>query len=318
MSDMPFVRPDVRAFLDYLNRAPGPKVHQMDVPAARAMSRTMRNLAEVPRGPIAVARDLVMPGPAGDMPLRLYDARADRAPGLVMAFFHGGGFVLGDIESHDPLCAAIARALDIPVVSVGYRLSPEHPWPAAPDDCEAAARWIAAGNLADAPATGLVLAGDSAGGNLAIVTALALRDSPAKVPVLAQWALYSVPDLLTRHPSYYALGEGHFLTRQGLDWFGDHYRADAGHWRASPILADQRNMPPSLIVTASLDPLRDQGRAYAAKLIEAGVPTIFREAMGNIHGFVTMRRALPSSETDLQGMLAALKLMIAEATGNEK
>jgi acetyl esterase len=181
MSD-PFVRPDVALFLNFLNNVPGPKMFELSADEARAQMRAMGGVAELPVGDLAVHEDLSIPGPAGTIPARLYDARESRTPGPVMIFFHGGGFVIGDLDTHGPYCAEAARQLDMPVVSVDYRLAPEHPFPAAPDDCEAAARWVA-DNI---PCTGLVLSGDSAGGNLTVVTTMALRDKPAAVPVIAQ------------------------------------------------------------------------------------------------------------------------------------
>ncbi len=309
-----FVRPDVRRFLDYLNALPGPRSHEVGAAEARRMMNAMREVADVPVGELAVMRDLAMPGAHGEIALRLFDARAQRAPGPVVLFYHGGGFVLGDLDSHAPICAEMARSLDLPVIAVDYRLAPEHPWPAAPDDTEQATRWIAS-----APAvlgfgvTGLVLAGDSAGGTLAIVTAMALRDDPAAVPVLAQWPIYPAADLGTHYPSYDEFAEGFLLSRAGMEWFTACYQSDIAHWRGSPMVRGLEGMPPALVVTASLDPLRDQGRAYAAALIQAGVPTVFREAAGNIHGFVNLRKAIPSSEGDLRGCLTALRPIIAEA-----
>jgi acetyl esterase len=314
-----FIRPDVKQFLDYLNNVPGPKMHELGADEARRMMVAMRGVADVPPGDVAVTRNLTMPGPhGGEIGLRLYDPRENRVPGPAIVFFHGGGFVLGDLDTHEPVCAEIARALDLPVISVDYRLSPEHPWPAAPDDCEAAARWVA-GSLHELgrKVTGLVLAGDSAGGTLTIVTALALRDAPAAVPVLAQWPIYPATDLRKRYPSHERFGEGYMLSKDGMEWFNKCYQPDFGHWRASPIKRDQAGMPPTLVVTASLDPLLDQGRAYAATCIQAGVPTIYREAVGNIHGWANLRKAIPSSEGDLQGCLAVLKAMIIEAEGDQ-
>jgi acetyl esterase len=195
-----------------------------------------------------------------------------------MVFFHGGGFVLGDLDTHEPACAEIARLLDIPVISVDYRLAPEHPWPAAPDDCEAAARWVAASpDALGRKVTSLVLAGDSAGGTLTIVTTLALRDAPAAAPVIAQWPIYPAVDLRTRYPSTDRFGEGYMLSKAGMVWFNESYQPDFDHWRASPLKADQAGMPPTLVVTASLDPILDQGRAYAAALSRLGCrPSIAR------------------------------------------
>ena len=182
----PYVRPDVAAFLAFRNAQDGPKMEEMPPEGAREMMRVMGRLADAPRGDIVSVEDCKIPGPAGDIPIRIYDNRPDREPGPVMVFYHGGGFVIGDLETHDPYCAEAGRVLDMPVIAVDYRLAPEHPFPAAPDDCEAATRWIA-DNI---PCTGLVLSGDSAGGNLTIVTALTLRDNPASKPVLAIHPIY--------------------------------------------------------------------------------------------------------------------------------
>lgn len=310
----PFVRPDVRLFLDYLNNMPGPKTWEMEPAQARAMMAGMRQAADLPAGDLALIRNLVMPGPGGELKLRLYDSRAERDPGPLFLFFHGGGFVLGDLDSHEPFCAEMARELDMPVLAVDYRLAPEHPFPAGIEDAIAAARWAAQSPEAlGRQVTGLVLCGDSAGGNFAIVVALALRDAPAAVPVLAQWPIYPVADPDRECPSRKKYDEGYLLTGKGMDWFDDCYAGDLGDWRYAPMLKSQAGMPPTLVVTASLDPLRDQGRAYAAACIEAGVPTIFREAKGNIHGFANLRKAVPSSVDDIKGCVEALKLLVADA-----
>jgi acetyl esterase len=202
------------------------------------------------------------------------------------------------------------------VLSVEYSLAPERPWPCAPDDCETAARWAAA-----APASlgleidSLVVMGDSAGGGLAIVTSLALRDAPADVPVIVQCAIYPAVDLSKTYASTELLAEGYLLTAPMLHWYNLLYAAQRDHWRASPILADHAGLPPTLILGASLDPLIDQSRAYAAASVLAGVPTVYREAAGNIHGFLNLRRAIPSSVRDVDGLLVALNSMIAEARG---
>lgn len=313
----PFVRPDVRGFLAYLNNLPGPKMHEMEAPAARAVYAATKDVTDLPVGDLATITDLSIPGPAGAIPARLFDAKPRREPGPVMLFYHGGGFVIGNIETHASFCAEIARVLDMPVISVDYRLAPENPWPAAPDDCEAAARWVA-GNPAELgrKVTSLVVCGDSAGGNLAIVTAMALRDAPAAVPVIAQFPIYPATDSSKAYPSYTEFAEGFLLTRDSMDWFQASYDAEASHIRASPLIGDLAGMPPAMVITASLDPIGDQGRAYAGALAVAGVPVIFREAKGNIHGFVTLRKAIPSSVGDVAGALAALKTVIAEAEGD--
>jgi acetyl esterase len=310
----PFVRPDVRLFLDYLNNLPGPRTHEAGPAEARLMMVKSRHVADAPVGDLALIRDLSMPGPDGEIGLRLYDSRETRVAGPLFLFFHGGGFVLGDLDTHEPFCAEMARLLDLPVLAVDYRLAPEHRWPAGVEDAIAAARWAAASpKPLGRQVTGLVLCGDSAGGNFAIVTALALRDEPAAVPVLAQWPIYPAADPVKGYPSLTDFGEGYLLTEPGIHWFDQCYRPDPKDWRYAPLLKSQAGLPPTLVVTASLDPIRDQGRAYAAACVEAGVPTIFREAEGNIHGFINLRKAIPSSAEDIERCVAALKLLLAES-----
>jgi len=313
----PFVRPDVRQFLDYLAAMPGPKMHELDAPAARAVYVMMKDVADPPIGDLGTMLDLAIPGPAGDIPARLFDPRASREPGPAVVFFHGGGFVIGDLDSHASFTAEMARVLDLPVIAVDYRLAPEAKWPAAPDDCEAAARWVAGSpSEIGRSVTSLILAGDSAGGNLAIVTAAALRDAPAAVPVIAHLPFYPATDASREYPSYTEFADGYLLTKDSMEWFMAAYQAEADHIRSSPLLGDLAGMPPAVVVTGGLDPIRDQGRAYAAALALAGVPVVFREAKGNIHGFITLRKAIPSSVGDVAGALAALKDLIVEAEGD--
>lgn len=310
----PYVRPDVQAFLTYLASAPGPKMHEMTPADARMAFRMLCQVGDPPVGDLAVVRDMTIPGPAGPIPARLYDPRERREPGPLLVFFHGGGFVVGDLDSHGPFCAEAARTLDMPVVAIDYRLAPEHPFPAATDDCEAAARWIAGNpDALGVKASSLVLAGDSAGGNLTVVVAQALRDAPAAVPVIVQWPIYPAVDSDARYESFRTFADGYLLTADSMRWFTQAYAAPGEDVRNAPIRADHAGMPATLIVTAGLDPLRDQGRAYAAALIQAGVPTVYREATGNIHGFINLRRAIPSGQGDVAGCLRVLKDMIVEA-----
>jgi acetyl esterase len=304
-----FVRPDTEAFLTFLNNVPGPQMYELSPSDARQQFRAMGQVAELPLGDLAIVRDLQIPGPAGTIPARLYDARDSRSAGLVMVFFHGGGFVIGDLETHGPYCAEAARQLDIPVVSVDYRLAPEHPFPAASDDCEAAARWVA-DNI---PCTGLVLSGDSAGGNLTVVTAMALRDHPASRPVIAQNPLYPVVADHHDWESFRSFADGFLLSTPGIAWFNDAYQADYSQRAAAPLGFDHAGMPPSVVMTASLDPLHDQGVAYVEALQAAGVPVRHVEAEGNIHGLINLRKAIPSSQGDITRNLDALKEVLAEA-----
>jgi acetyl esterase len=309
-----FVRPDVRAFLDGLAASGGPEINQVDPPAARLMAKQLATVAELPSPPIATREDLYISAADGrSIPARFYDPREKREEGPLVIFYHGGGFVMGDLDLYDAACADIAIGLDLPLLSVDYRLAPEHGWPAGPDDCEAAARWAAEqGVLFGRPFNSLAFAGDSAGATLTIVSAMALRNHPAALPVIAIWPIYPAVDLRKRFPSTDRLGEGYMLTLDKLRWFNELYDPAFTHWRASPALGDQRGMPPALVVTATLDPLLDQGRAYATACIDAGVPVVYREAKGNIHGWLTLRRAIPSSQEDLSGCLAAFRTMIEE------
>ncbi len=313
-----FIRPDVQAYLDQLKATPRPPMSDQLIAMMRQippeMAAEMFALLELPVGELAVISDLVIPGPGGDLPVRLFDPRENRAAGPVVVFFHGGGFVAGSIETHSSLAAEIARGLDLPVVSVEYRLAPENPWPAAPDDAEAAARWVAENGAAlGRQFTSLILCGDSAGATLTIITALALRDKPAALPVLMQWPIYPKSDSSKPYPSDELFANGFALDGGDMQYFHKAYASDPLHWRGSPILADQAGLPPTFVVTAGLDPLRDDGRAYAAKCIEAGVQVTYREAKGTIHGFACYRKAIPSARDDLAGMLAIAREMIAEA-----
>ncbi len=312
----PYVRPDVRAFLDLLAAQDGPKIEDVDPPVARELMRAIAQIADVEAGELAIRKDLTFPGPAGDIPVRYYDARESREPGPALVFFHGGGFVIGDLDTHEGVCGEAARQLDIPVIAVDYRMGPEDPFPAAPEDCLAAARWVASSpDALGLHVTGLVLAGDSAGGNLTVVTCLSLRDEPADVPVIAQWPIYPAVDAEAQGGSMEEFAEGYFLEAGTMEWFMERYGADSSDWRAGPITRDMAGMPPAVVITAGLDPLRDQGRAYAAKLIQAGVATVFREAEGNIHGFVQTAKAIPSAQGDIAGCLKELKGLINEAEG---
>jgi acetyl esterase len=319
---MPFVRPDVKAFLEFLNSQPGPQMHELDAPTARMMYRTMAQIAELPRGELAHVEDLTIPGDHGHSILaRLYCPRKRGGePSPVLIFYHGGGWVIGDLETHDSACAEIARGLGMTVIAVDYRLAPEHPFPAAADDCLAATRWIAGSPKEIGHAvSGLIVAGDSAGGNLAAVCAQQLHDK-LPVPILAQWLIYPGVDMTADSGSMVEFAEGYLLTQNSMTYFMNHYLGDGGqalHAHASPYHTDRfEGLPPALVFTCGLDPLRDQGRAYAAKLIQHGIPTVYREAQGQIHGSLTLRQAIPSAQGDLAGNLAALRQIINEAQGD--
>lgn len=315
----PFVRPDVLAFLAASRANTRPPMTLETIASMRLAARQGMAMLDQPVGELALARDVAMPGPGGEIPLRLFDARAVREAGPVIVFLHGGGYVGGSRDTHAPMCAEIARQLDLPVISVDYRLAPEHPWPAAPDDAEAAARWIAEnGSTLDRRFTSLVLFGDSAGGNLTLVTALALRDRPAALPVILQVALYpqADPDGQWDYASGKAFADGYILSTEAMRFYQEAYRPEPRHWRGSPLVADPTGTPQILLVTAGLDPLRDQGRAYAAKTIAAGVSTTYLEVAGTIHGFANCRRAIPSAQGDFDAVLALAAAMIDHLRGS--
>ncbi len=309
----PYVRADVAMFLQFLNAVPGPKFYEVDATEARAMTAAMRDAADAPVGELAVIRDITIPGPAGTIPARIYDKREKRDAGPVMVFYHGGGFIIGSLYTYEPYCAEIARLLDLPVISIDYRLAPEHLFPAAAEDCEAATRWVASNPPElGLEVTGIVTSGDSAGGNLTIVTTMALRDEPADVPVLLQHPIYPVVTLNTDWPSMRDFAEGYLLTAGAIEYFADGHAAMPGDYRSEPLNFDQTGMPPSLVTTASLDPLRDQGLAYVEKLKADGVRVQHRSADGNIHGHINVRAGIPSTQADIEGNIAALKAMLAE------
>jgi len=315
-AEAPYVRPDVRVYLDHLKANPRPTLTREMLAMIRKLPRErMVSTADLPVGELATIKDITMPGPGGEIRMRLYDTRAEREAGPVIVFYHGGAYVVGSIETHSGLTAEMARRLDLPVISVEYRLAPENPWPAAVDDGEAAARWIAEnGKAFGREFTGLIISGDSAGGNLTLVTTHTLRDNPAALPVIMQLPIYPASDKTKKYPSAKKFSKGYGLDI--LDDDEDFYASDPQSIRASPLLADLAGLPPTVLVTASLDPLRDQGRAYAAKLVEAGVPTTYYEAKGVIHGFATFRKAIPSAQEDTVKFLALARAMLDEVADN--
>lgn len=316
--ETPFIREDCAAFLKaFLAQSRPPMsddgVRQMRQISSEMMAQMMQAI-ELPIGELAVDRGLTIPGPGGDLPARLFDARKDRAAGPVVVFFHGGGFVTGSVATHAPLAAEIARQLDLPVISIEYRLAPESKWPAAPDDAEAAARWIAGNGAAiGLEIDGLVLCGDSAGGTLTLVAGLALRDHPAAVPLRLLLALYPMADASRDYPSRSEFADGYGLSTNDMAYFDAAYAADPHSPRHSALVACLAGLPPVVVATASLDPLRDSGRALAAALAQAGVPVAFHEAHGLIHGYATFRRGIPSAGNDLAQVLALARTMLGRA-----
>jgi acetyl esterase len=266
-----------------------PELHERGARGGRAvLDHTGRVLDMEDLGDVATT-DITVPGAAGPRAARVYrpsGAKRDRAPGLV--FFHGGGFVIGSIESHDGVCRALAKLSDVVVVSVDYRLAPEHRFPAGLEDSIAATRWI----LANAASLGIdptnvAVGGDSAGGNLAALVCLALRSDAVK-PVF-QLLIYPATDLSRSLPSHRAFRAGFMLPEKSITWFRESYLPDLKletDPRASPYFEkDLANAPPALVVTAGFDPLRDEGKAYADNLRAAGVDVEYVCSEGSQHGF---------------------------------
>lgn len=313
MTQAPYIRPDMKAFLDMMAQVNGPKIVDMTLEEARASYQALHNLADRPARALPVIRDLVCPGPAGDIPLRLYDAREGReGPTPVITFYHGGGFVIGDLDTHHALCTEIAALADLPLVAVHYARAPEAPFPAAILDSEAATRWVA-GSPAELglTASGIVTIGDSAGGNATVVVSQLLGANPAAVPVLLQVPIFPLVADANGSESMAQFSEGFVLTAETMGFFDASYGADRADPRGFPILGDHSAAPPTIVVTASLDPIRDSGRAYAKALVDAGRDCVFIEMRGVTHSFTNLRQMVPSTQRDLERIVAAMKFMLA-------
>ncbi|BBX46600.1 alpha/beta hydrolase [Mycobacterium cookii] len=266
-----------------------PPVHTMTGAQARA---TIRSRFVPPPAPEAVAevRNTTIPGPGGDIPIRIYVPLDDRRLPIVV-YAHGGGFVFCDLDSHDGLCRNIANRVPALVISVAYRLAPENQWPDAAEDVYAVTRWAAenAGAIGG-DANRIVVGGDSAGGNLAAVTTLMARDREGP-PLAGQLLLYPVIAADFDTESYRLFGEGFYNPRPAMQWYWDQYvpaTGDRDHPYASPLRADLVGLPPAIVVVAGHDPLRDEGIAYAHALEAAGVETVRCLFEGGVHGFMTM------------------------------
>ncbi|MEO9600487.1 alpha/beta hydrolase [Parasphingorhabdus sp.] len=308
-----YVRPDVQMILTMLAQSEQPQMSEVEPAMAREMYNAMAAMLEADAVDIPRIEDLTCPGPAGDIPLRLYDSQAERsAETPVIIFYHGGGFVIGDLESHHSFCTYISREMDLPVIAVDYRLAPEAPFPAAPEDSLAATRWVADNQeKLKLNISGLIPCGDSAGGNLTLVVGQVLAAEPASVPVIAQFPMYPASRMDAEGGSMEEFAEGFLLTKESMDYFNSHYAPKDDDIHVSPYLGDLAQSPPTVLVTAGLDPLRDQGREYAADLIRHGINTTFLEMPGNVHGFINIRKAVPSAQQDVDKMIAAWKTLLA-------
>jgi acetyl esterase len=281
------LEPEVQVMLRLQERFGGPEYDELGVAEARA---TLANDAARAGGPPIVLAE-VRDAEAGGVPARLYVPHDAATPGPLVVYFHGGGHVLGDVDSHDAMCRWLARESRIRLLSVDYRLAPEHPFPAAVDDAVAAFRYATA-NAAElgADPARVAVGGDSAGGNLAAMAAQ-LTASDDRPPAY-QLLIYPVCDYSRERPSYELFATGFFLTRAEMRWYRNHYLPDgeaALDPRASPLLRDDLSgLPPAYVATAGFDPLRDEGEDYARALRDAGVPVTLRRYAGWVHGFANV------------------------------
>jgi len=304
----------LKAMLDQMAAIGAPDIGDLPPEVGRPAYRQILTAGDLPPADVQ-AEDRRIPGPAGPLPVRVYTPRqkADGARGLVL-YCHGGGFVLGDLDTYDSVCRAICQDSGCVVVSVDYRLAPEHPFPAAVEDCHEALAWVAA-HAAElgGDARRIAVCGDSAGGNLAAVLALLARKTgPAiRYQVLIYPVTTAIPGDL---PSHETFGEGYILSIKAMRAFTTHYFGASGRapdFRGAPLLADDLSgLPPALILVGGYDALRDDGVAYAKGLIEAGVPATLVEYSGLSHGFISMAATLPGGRLALNQVGVALRLAL--------
>ncbi len=301
--------PAALTLLEQLRALDTPPIWEQDLDQLRAADIQIMKVMDQPVE-VASVVDRTIPGPAGEIPVRIYTPDAPQ-PRPLIAFFHGGGFVFCSIDTHDGTCRRLANATGAVVISVDYRLAPEHRFPAALDDCYAATVWAHehAAELGADPAQ-LVVAGDSAGGNMAAVTALLARDR-GRPPIACQVLVYPVIDAACDSASFAENAEGFFLEAEAMRWFWSQYlgnEGDGSHPLASPCcVPDHAGLPPAVVITAEYDPLRDEGEAYAEALRAAGVPVTSVRYDGMIHGFVSMPSLFPEADEALTRIAAALR-----------
>lgn len=291
------LHPRVEKLLSNLSRTGMKPVYETPLAEARSLMIETSKLLGLP-DPVHSVRDLTIPGPAGEILIRVYQPEGDSLP--VVVYFHGGGWVIGSVESHDGYCRTLANASQAIVVSVEYRLAPEHGFPAAAEDAHAATTWVAKNAESLGGKAGKIgVVGDSAGGNLAAAAALMARDRGGP-NIGCQVLIYPITDCNFDTPSYLDFADDYFLTRQAMMWFWDQYCPNEAD-RRNPYVSLNRaesltDLPPALILTAEYDPLRDEAEAFAAKLSEAGVEAKSIRYDGMIHGFTRRFQFLEEAE----------------------
>lgn len=303
--------PETHLLLALVEKAGRPTPDELGPDRARAEMREQAWLVDLPKEGLRRVEDRGIDGPEGELALRVYTPRGgpDRLPALL--YLHGGGFVLGDLESHDSICRHLARHAGVTVVAVDYRLAPEHPFPAAAEDACAAFRWVHAhAEELEIRADRIAVGGDSAGGNLAAVVCQQMRAEGHPMPAF-QLLIYPATDLSRTSESHTTFADGFFLTRQMMDWFLANYLTEPAQEqdpRGSPLVtADLSGLPPALVVVAGFDPLRDEGEAYAQALMAAGVPTTLRCYGSMIHGFYSMAGLVPAARWAAEDFAAATR-----------
>ncbi len=303
--------PDSKAVYQAFLDAKRPPYENGTPTQAREMYLAAR-FASNPEPPeLESAKDISIPVPHGAIPARIYTPKRLRKTGGLapcLVFLHGGGFVIGNIDSHDVVCRKLAHEGELIVISVDYRLAPEHQFPAAPEDAIAATKWVATNaKQLGVDSASIIVGGDSAGGNLAAVTAIALRESGPKLA--GQLLIYPSTDFRMNHPSHSEPETSILLTHSVIKWFIDHYMGDADRndWRASPARAKLEGLPPAYVLVAGADPLRDEGNEYAERLKAAGVPVTYRFFPGQFHGFFTMGKLLNHANIAASEISAWLK-----------
>jgi len=307
--------PDAAAVYKAFQEAGRPPYEMVTPVQAREMYLAGRPVSNPEPPELESAKPLSIPAPHGAIPARIYTPKTLRkTDGLTpcLVFYHGGGWVIGDLDSHDVVCRKLAHEGELIVIAIDYRLAPEHRFPDAVDDAVAAVKWVASNaKQLGIDAARLMVGGDSAGGNLAAVVALAARDGDG--PELAgQVLIYPATDFAWTHPSHSEPETSILLTHSVIRWFGNHYLggADINDWRVSPARAKSfAGLPPAYVLTAGADPLRDEGDEYAKRLKDAGVPVSYKHFPGQFHGFFTMGKLLPQANVAASEIATWLKAL---------
>ncbi|WP_085523691.1 alpha/beta hydrolase [Tuberibacillus sp. Marseille-P3662] len=302
--------PQVKALLEQMEASDVPPMESLSPEQARAGFQSLNDSSTEELEPVGYLSNRVIPGPGGDLPIRIYTPEGT-GPFPVLVFYHGGGWVIGDLDSHDNMCRSLTNLANTVVVSVDYRLAPEHKFPAAVDDCYTALRWVSEHpSELNIDSSHIAVGGDSAGGNLSTVVSYLTKQRGG--PQLAyQLLLYPSTHISADTASHRENGEGYFLTTESMTYFRNHYLRtveDAEDPLVSPyLIEDLSGLPPAMVVTAEYDPLRDEGEAYARRLKEAGVPVIAKRYDGMIHGFISMAEQLDKGKQALQDAAQALR-----------